>query len=70
MSQFWEYVLAWAPLAVVLVFWLVMRPSLGGRMTESIGIARECVELAREGVELQKKMLLCLEEIKTELKAK
>jgi hypothetical protein len=47
-----------------------MRPSLGGRMTESIGIARECVELAREGVELQKKMLLCLEEIKTELKGK
>jgi hypothetical protein len=68
MDKFWGYLLAWAPLAVVLVAWVVLRPRYGGHMTESIALARECAELTRESVELQKNTLSCLEEIKAELK--
>ncbi len=62
MNRFPELLLAWAPLAVVIVVWIALRPRYGRQMQESIERARECVEL-------QKKILVCLEDIKTELKA-
>jgi hypothetical protein len=62
MGKLGDYLFAWAPLAVVIVVWIMLRPRFGGQMTESIERARECVDL-------QKRILSCLEDIKTELKA-
>jgi hypothetical protein len=63
MGQTWEYLLAWAPLAFVVILWLFLRPRYSGAMKESLSIGRECLEL-------QKKTLSCLEDIRAELKSK
>ncbi len=62
MGKLGDLLFAWAPLAVVIVVWIALRPRIGGQMQESIERARECVEL-------QKQILACLEDIRTELKA-
>jgi hypothetical protein len=62
MGKLGDLLFAWVPLAVVIVAWIALRPRLSGQMQESIERARECVEL-------QKKILACLEDIRTELKA-
>jgi len=62
MGKFGELLFAWAPLAVVIVVWIALRPRIGGQMRESL-------ERARESIELQKQILACLEDIRTELKA-
>jgi hypothetical protein len=57
-----ELLLVWAPLVVVLGVWVFLRPKYGRQLAES-------AERSRELIELQRHILSCLEDIRTELKA-
>jgi len=56
-----ELLLAWAPLVAVVVLWVVMRRGYGRQVGESLA-------LSRESIELQKRIVSCLEDIRAELK--
>jgi hypothetical protein len=62
MAKLPDFLFVWGPLAVILVAWFLLRPKYGQQLTES-------AERSREFIELQKRILSCLEEIKAELKA-
>jgi len=61
MGKLPELLLAWAPLAIVIVVWIMLRPKYGSQITESL-------ERSREMIELQKRILSCLEDIRAELR--
>ena len=62
MSKLPELLYVWAPFAVVVVLWIMIRPRYGRQVTESL-------ERTRESLELQKRMVSCLEDIRAELKS-
>jgi hypothetical protein len=45
MGRTWEYLLAWAPLAFVVILWLLLRLRYNGAVSESLTVGRECLEL-------------------------
>jgi hypothetical protein len=57
-----ELLLAWAPFLAVVVLWIVVRRGYGRQVSESL-------EISPASIELQKRMVSCLEDIRTELKA-
>jgi len=62
MGKLPDLLFAWLPMAVFLAVWIFLRPRYGRQIDESAERSRECIEL-------QKRILSCLEEIKAELKA-
>jgi hypothetical protein len=62
MTKLPEILLIWAPFVVALGAWFLLRPRYGRQLAESAERSRECIEL-------QKRILSCLEEIKADLKA-
>jgi hypothetical protein len=56
-----ELLLAWAPFVAVVVLWVVVRRGYGRQVGEAL-------TLSRESVELQKRIVSCLEDIRAELK--
>jgi hypothetical protein len=69
MPRLQDLLLAWAPMLVVFVMWMIVRPKrVSQQMSESLVKQNDGIDLARESLELQKKTLSCLEEIKAELK--
>ena len=62
MSALPELLWAWAPFVLVIILWVIVRRGYGPKVDQSL-------ELARESVEMQKRILSCLEDIRTELKA-
>jgi hypothetical protein len=61
MGKLPELLFIWAPLAIVVVVWIMLRPKYGNLITESLERSRECIEL-------QKRIFSCLEDIRAELK--
>jgi len=60
MGKLPELLLAWAPFVAVVVLWVVVRGGYGR-------LANESMEIQRASIELQKRMVACLEDIRAEL---
>jgi|KBSMisStandDraft_5_1062788.scaffolds.fasta_scaffold1794097_2 hypothetical protein len=57
MGKLPELLLAWAPFVAVVVLWVVVRRGYGR-------LANESLEIQRASIELQKRMVACLEDIR------
>jgi hypothetical protein len=62
MSKLPELLLAWAPFVAMVVIWLVVRGGYGR-------LANESLEIQRASIELQKRMVASLDDIRAELKS-
>jgi ATP-dependent Zn protease len=58
MNELWSFIISWTPFVILIGLWYLW----GGRSM------RKVTERSREALELQRRILACLEEIKAELK--
>ena len=68
MIKFPDLLIVWAPLLLVFMLWMILRPrKVGQQMSQSLEKQSDGLELARESLELQRKTFSSLE-IRAELK--